>query len=116
VDAKTVPELVDVLVGSFKDPDGGSPNLKTLEDCIDWKAWFEPCRTKLSNVTQAHQYAFELQVVDGREQCMVSCKQFAASPDGKAVNVGCLLKVMNRGPESAFDTKRYMLSSLLCLL
>jgi hypothetical protein len=116
VDAKTVPELVDVLVSSFKDPDAGSPILQTMEDCIDWKAWFEPCRAKLSNVTQAHQYVFELQVVDGREQCIVSCKQFAASPDEKAVNVGCLLKVNNRGPESEFDPIRFILSSLLCIM
>jgi hypothetical protein len=96
VDAKTVPELAEVLVGSYTDPDTGAPILKTVEECIDWKAWFEPCKDKVSNVTQAHQYVFQLQVVNGREECVISCKQFAATPDEKTVNVGCLLKVCLR--------------------
>lgn len=88
-----MPELAEVLVGSYKDPDTGSPVLQTMKECIDWKSWFEPCRERMTNVTQAHQYVFQLQVVDGHEECVISCKQFAASPDDKAVTVGRLLKV-----------------------
>jgi hypothetical protein len=80
-------------VGSYQEPDTGIPVLKTLEESIDWKAWFEPCKSQMKNVTQAHQYEFQLQVVNGREECVISCKQYAASPDDKVVNVGCLLKV-----------------------
>jgi hypothetical protein len=102
-----MPELAEVLVNSYKDPDTGAPILKHVQECIDWKSWLEPCRASMTNVTRAHQYVFQLQEVDGREQCVITCKQFAASPDETTTYVGTLLKVRNATSTSSSDPKPF---------
>lgn len=88
----TLPALMTALKSSYTMPGVGEPVVAELHESADVTQWLRPhADHRLTGVTKAHQFVFELKEVDGRRQVVLSCKSFAASE--QELRVGVLLLV-----------------------